>query len=1006
MATGRKNQECETETDMRNGMRTCSCSQLHPHRCHAHLVLRNVTVGPCALLLAVGVLVLASVLPVFAAGVGEGATGVRKWTESGQQLRWTIPDMTAIAGNIFMYQIPENMFGTTVNNYKVTEVDSARLPHWLAFDSSTRTMYGIPMVTDEGVYYINLTATSTDSKLISSDIFPVEVINVPTESTARLEKKFDPIQGDFLQFKSSSGEVRTMTSDTKMAKDLQQSTAVCYNGETRAVVRLSVSVEDLLPRDRVDLVVRMADFVRRDAQSFRLAKRRGSNIVRLLEESVVESGPGDVDIGAVLSQLLSTELSWRLSCGRFHGVEDFSKVMYHNAREGVLSKVLGYGVVGWQVTSTAAREQRRRRQAAGFATPMPTPTVTLSPPSSIPTAPPVTLSSQSAFSTPPLPSLSLTLSPTATPGLVTRPTLEATESLSSLPVTPSTGISPSPVATLMPASSTPVLTSMSAPLAPSSVGVLPTLTSLEPSSPVLSSPTVATSGISSLSLLPTVGFQTMTFTATMQPTSTGVGVEPTTAVQLSSSILPSTGMSSSLELSTTPSITAVFTTTSSQLGLTPSPTPTGSTSAQLATTVAVQSSTPVLVPSPTSVFPALSSTSAVATSLPPNQPPLLVNHLDHLQVSAGQVYYSRVPYDTFYDMEDAMNTRGLTLELVALDGTTWLFLNHEWQALYGIPPLDSANQIFHFILVAYDSQGLATRDAFQLTVTQPPTPSHVFTAVIDIDYNTFQSDILSWISLSEKISTHFRDRTTNFILIDSVEEGSVVFSWSNISLSSTTCQNATIQSLAAELLNPDGTVNPTFVTSLSPDYPVTEARVRYQGVCGVGVVSPLPTAAATLAPAPLSHSNHLLGTVVPAACIAAILLLLGVVACCLYRRKESGKKLPKYDKLTLTKNRKPIVLEDEVEMKDTKPSKPIVLPDEKPPATRLPMRRPAPPPYRIPDTQELLSGMEPQASALPPPPRYTASVPRKPPPPYRLPPPYTPSASPLPEPLSFADTKV
>ncbi|KAI8504015.1 Dystroglycan [Branchiostoma belcheri] len=1234
MATGKKNQECET--DVRNGMRTCSCSQLHLHRCHAHLVLRNVTVGPCALLLAVGVLVLASVLPVFAAGVGEGTTGVGNgsegvgkgsadmegWTESGQQLRWTIPDMTAIAGNIFMYQIPENMFGTTVSIYKVTEVDSARLPHWLAFDSSTRTIYGVPMVTDEGVYYINLTATLADSKLVSSDIFPVEVVNVPTESTARLEKKFDPIQGDFLQFKSSSGEVRTMTSDTKIAQDSQQSNAVCYNGETRAVVRLSVNVEDLLPRDRVDLVVTMADFVRRDPQSFRLTKRRGSNIVRLLEESMVESGPGDVDIGAVLSQPSSAELSWRLSCGRFHGVDDFSKVMYHNAKEGVLSKVLGFGVVGWQVTSTAAREQRRKRQAAGFATPMPTPTVTLSPPSSIPTASPVTLSSQSAFSTPPLPSLSLSLSPTATPGSVTRPTLEATESLSSLPVTPSTGISPSPVATLMPASSTLVLTSMSAPLAPSSgssIGVLPTFTSLEPSSPVLSfSPSVATSGISSLSL-PTVGFEMTTFTAAMQPTSTSMGVEPTTAVQLSTSILPSIGMSSSLELSTTPSITAVFTTTSSQLGLTPSPTPTGSTSAQLATTVEVQSSTPVLVPSPSSVFPALSSTSAVATSrksattdvvtpsvalslsggfesttvtalasasrlatssamfetiselatlsrlsttssasavtaelatssvlatsvpsatstvsatssrlvatisaptlattelamssallasvatlsrfstslattvtseldtpsvvvgstvsselvtvsshtsaspvlsaiapssttvpgslasssltsfrpsstilpspsptsflgdsltpstpssasslssvfftvpttlstlptpgppvvsstaalvsnstlptpspavvsstavvsssistptVPPNQPPLLVNHLDHLQVSAGQVYYSRVPYDTFYDMEDAMNTRGLTLELVALDGTTWLFLNHEWQALYGIPPLDSADQIFHFILVAYDSQGLATRDAFQLTVTQPPTPSHIFTAIIDIDYNTFQSDILSWISLSEKISTHFRDRTTNFILIDSVEEGSVVFSWSNISLSSATCQNATIQNLAAELLNPDGTVNPAFVTSLLPEYPVTDTQVR---------------------------------------------------------RKESGKKLPKYDKLTLTKNRKPIVLEDEVEMKDTKPSKPIVLPDEKPPATRLPTRRPAPPPYRIPDTQELLSGMEPQASALPPPPRYTASVPRKPPPPYRLPPPYTPSASPLPEPLSFADTKV
>ncbi|XP_066284902.1 dystroglycan 1-like isoform X2 [Branchiostoma lanceolatum] len=1049
MAT-RRNNPCET--DVRNGMRTCSRPQPHLHRCHAHLVLRNVTVGPCALLLAVGLLVLTCALPVFAAGVGEGSAGGAGWAESGQPVGWGIPDMRATAGRAFMYQVPGDVFGTTVDSFKVTEVDSKKLPHWLEFDQSTRTIFGVPMVTDEGLYYISVVAMATDSTQSTSDIFQLEV--VLTESTAQPESlQFDPIQGDFLQ-------VREKTTNTKMSvEDSQKSNTVCYNGETRAVVRLSVNVEDLPPRQRVDLVVKFADFVRRDPQSLKLTQRRSSNVGKLLEESVLVAGPGNANISTVLSLHTSTELSWRLSCGLFRGVEDFSKVMEHNAMEGVLTRVLGHGVVGWQVTSSASREQRRRRQAAGFATPMPTPTTTLFPPSSIPTATPVSLSSLSAFSTAPLPSLpSLStqpLSPTVTPSLVASPTLEATESFSFLPVTPSTGISPSPVATVMPASSTPVVTSMSPPLAPSTastLGVLPTFTgpdlSLEPSSPVLSfSPTVTISGISSLSL-PTVVFETTSFTAAIQPTATSVREEPTTTVQLLSSTLPSTGIGSSMELSTTPSITAVFT-TSSQLSLTPSPTP-GSTSA-LATDIEVQSSTPVLLPTsvsavatslptsstlstlPTPSLPVVSSTAALVSNstlstlptpspavvsstavvsssstptVPPNQPPLLVNHLDHLQVAAGQVYYSRVPYDTFYDMEDAMNTRGLTLELVALDGTTWLLLNDEWQALYGIPPLDSANQIYHFILVAYDSQGLATRDSFQLTVTQPPTPSHIFTAVIDIDYNTFQPDILSWISLSEKISTHFRDRTTNFILIDSVEEGSVVFSWSNISLSSTTCQNSTIQRLAEELINPDRTVNPDFVTSLSPEYPVTEARVRYQGVCDLAVVSPLPTTAATLAPAPLSHSNHLLSTVVPAACIAAILLLLGVIACCLYRSKKSGKKLPKYDKLTLTKNRKPIVLEDEVEMKDTKPSKPIVLPDEKPPATHLPTRRPAPPPYRIPDTQQLLSGMEPQAAALPPPPRYTASVPRKPPPPYRLPPPYTPSASPLPAPLSFADTKV
>ncbi|XP_078597724.1 dystroglycan 1-like isoform X2 [Branchiostoma floridae x Branchiostoma japonicum] len=1042
MAT-RKNKACETV--MRSEIRTCRSPQPHLHRCHAHLVLRNVTVGPCALLLAVGVLVMAAVLPVFAAGVGEGSAGGAGWAESGQQVGWGIPDMRATAGRVFMYQVPQDVFTTSVDNYKVTEVDSDKLPHWLEFDQSTRTIFGVPMVTDEGLYYITVAAVATESTQSTSDIFQLEV--VLTDFTAQPESlQFDPIQGDFLQVREKKTNVE-MTEE-----DSQQSKTVCYNGETRAVVRLSMNVEDLSARQRVDLVAKFADFVRRDPQSLKLTQRRSSNVGKLLEESVLVAGPGNANISTVLSLHTSTELSWRLSCGLFRGVEDFSKVMEHNAVEGVLSRVLGYGVIGWQVTSSASPEQRRRRQAAGFATPMPTPTTTLFPPSSIPTATPVSLSSQSAFSTAPLPSLPSLSTQPLSPTMVTSPTLEATGSLPFLPVSSSTGISPSPVATVMPASSTPVLTSMS-PLAPStaSLGVQPTVTtpdfSLEPSSPALSfSPTVEISGTSSLSL-PTVGFET----TAIIPTS--VGEEPTTAVQPSLSTLPSTGISSSMELSTTPSITAVFT-TSSQLSLTPSPTP-GSTSA-LATITEVQSSTPV-----SSIFPTLSSTSAVATSLPststlstlptpglpvvsstaalassstlstlptpspavvsstvavvsssstptvpPNQPPLLVNHLDHLQVAAGQVYYSRVPYDTFYDMEDAMNTRGLTLELVALDGTTWLLLNDEWQALYGIPPLDSANQIYHFILVASDSQGLATRDSFQLTVTQPPTPSHIFTAIIDIDYTTFQPDILSWISLSERISTHFRDRTTNFILIDSVQEGSVVFSWSNISLFSTTCQNTTIQRLAEELINPDGTVNPTFVASLLPEYPVTEARVRYQGVCDLAVVSPVPTTAETLAPVPLSHSNHLLGTVVPAACIAAIILLLGVVACCLYRNKKPGKKLPKYDKLTLTKNRKPIVLEDEVEMKDTKPSKPIVLPDEKPPATQLPTRRPAPPPYRIPDTQQLLSGMEPQASALPPPPRYTAAVPRKPPPPYRLPPPYTPSASPLPAPLSFADTKV
>lgn len=84
----------------------------------------------------------------------------------------TLTDQSATADNSFSYQIPEGAFtdidaGDTLT-YSATRMDGSVLPGWLSFDAQTRTLSGMPGVTDQGNFDIRVTATDTAGAAVSA----------------------------------------------------------------------------------------------------------------------------------------------------------------------------------------------------------------------------------------------------------------------------------------------------------------------------------------------------------------------------------------------------------------------------------------------------------------------------------------------------------------------------------------------------------------------------------------------------------------------------------------------------------------------------------------------------------------------------------------------------------------------------------------------------------------------------------------------------------------------
>lgn len=198
-----------------------------------------------------------------------------------------------------------------------------------------------------------------------------------------------------------------------------------------------------------------------------------------------------------------------------------------------------------------------------------------------------------------------------------------------------------------------------------------------------------------------------------------------------------------------------------------------------------------------------------------------------------------------------------------------------------------------------------------------------------------------------------------------------------------------ITRLQSILVNRDQTVVPRVQDVMDPEFLISAIKFQSIGACkGRPTVPVLDVDIPVDEAAPRETSEEYLITyIVPAVIISAILLLAGIIACILYRKRRTGKMNCEEDGRQSYGNKGiPVIFQEELEEKPESGTKtPVILKDEKPPL--------APPEYSKSGSLKLSDDSQPYQ----PPPPFTAPQdntrqqrPKHATPTYRKPPPYVP----------------
>ena len=399
-----------------------------------------------------------------------------------------------------------------------------------------------------------------------------------------------------------------------------------------------------------------------------------------------------------------------------------------------------------------------------------------------------------------------------------------------------------------------------------------------------------------------------------------------------------------------------------------------------------------------------------------NTPPFLLNPVNNISASLGQYFEYQIPTDTFYDLQDG-TTEKLTLTLLNIDQSEltknfWVQFDTVEQVIFGLPlNFDKSVALHDFVLVAKDSSGLSSeRDAIVIKVNTRTTKdvNHYFDVKLNLHFELFVSETTNVIDGVLAIGNYLGEKRASSIVVSNVLNGSVVITWSNGTLSKKICENDTINSIYDQLSG-GGVLNPNFSAALWPKYPVTSVSLELAGSClpliPVATVPPI----IPQPPGTEEEPNILLWTVVPAVIIALLIFVIAVTLCYIKsKRRYSGKVLLDNERPIFTNDRKPVLLENELQLQDLNnvPKRPVVLNRDLEPELDLdPVRpspagnshRPKPPPYYYPDDFDpMLDNLE------SPPPSYRGSPPEghsplfgKNPPEYKLPPPYSAHMNPV-----------
>ena len=218
----------------------------------------------------------------------------------------------------------------------------------------------------------------------------------------------------------------------------------------------------------------------------------------------------------------------------------------------------------------------------------------------------------------------------------------------------------------------------------------------------------------------------------------------------------------------------------------------------------------------------------------------------------------------------------------------------------------------------------------------------------------------------------FGDENTSALTVTRIARGSVVYAFTNNTLSGGSCPVDDITALADKLVTADGNLNPEAEEKLkpwvlagaatapagdcegNPNFPVRSATAAAKPTMSTATAKPGVTEKPTDAPGmsdkpsmpktttaspnvtgvatagKTSEDDIWITTVVPAVVIVAILLIALLVACILYRKKRKGK-MNLEDQNTFVNKGAPVIFPDELDEKPNDSTKPLLI-EGSPPA--------------------------------------------------------------------------
>nr|XP_043880308.1 dystroglycan [Solea senegalensis] len=338
------------------------------------------------------------------------------------------PDSSAVVGRVFQMKVPNKMEDVYVGDVvEMTEMAKDSLPVWLHWDASSRVLQGLPLEEDKGVHYISV-SISNNTKSTSSEVFSIEV------------HPEDHSDSDAAQ----SGSNQAPTEDAVQP-------FMCGNEEpvTVLTVILDADLTKMNSQQRVELLDNMKVFSGVELQHMKILPVVNN---RLFDMSAFMAGPGNakkvVENGALLS--------WKLGCSLDQNTVPNIDSVQAPAKEGTMSAMLGYPVVGWHIANKKPHVPKRvRRQLNNTPTPVlavvPPTTVVEPPVRIIPTLSSPSIAAPTESSAPPV------RGPVPLPG---KPTIKVRDSIAH---TPTLG-PPQPTRVIETTSTIPIQATMTRPI--------------------------------------------------------------------------------------------------------------------------------------------------------------------------------------------------------------------------------------------------------------------------------------------------------------------------------------------------------------------------------------------------------------------------------------------------------------------------------------------------------------------------------------------------------------